>query len=342
MATVRRTSNSRPTRQTPQTTPVAAPAAPTAFDSQLSSIFADPNNLNAARGALNYWDAIMTPAAQEAQMYNVAMPTTANDAVLSQLQGQVLSPQDARSPEVTQALSLLQQDATRGQYNTPEMLQAFENARALAMGDASNPMVVAQRDQLNQTLNSAMQTGLRNARVNALSNGQMGGVQAYLQQPVMQNYIQSYQQGVTQNQLGNTERYTGLANQVDQNQFGRRTAAIGNYNTALGARETFEQQRANDRMSAYNTYKQGQMANYYQFGEADKQRRDAYLAGRIQAPFLGASTSEAYQGRIASDRYNQQSLSVLGGRSGSSSRSSSRTPSFGTQAPATESFQNPN
>lgn len=333
----------KPAKRTSLPTAAKAPAAaPTEFDAQLKPIFAEPSNLNAAQGALNFWDAIMTPQVQAQQMYNVAAPTEANDAVMARLQADALSPENLRSPEVQQALSLMQQEATRGQYNTPEMLAAFENARSLAMGDASNPMVVAQRDSLNQQLNSAMQTGLRNAHINALSNGQMGGVQAYLQRPVMQNYLQSYQQGVTQQQLGNMDRYTQMANQVDQNQFGRRTAAVGAYNQALGDRESFEAQRANSRLNAYNSYKQNQMANYYNFGEADRQRRDAYLAGRLQAPYLGASTNEAYLGRVNSDRYNQQAIGALGGGGRSSGGSStSRTPSFGTTATTTDSFQQP-
>lgn len=322
-------------------TPAVAPkAAPTQYDAQLAPIFADPANLNAAKGALNYWDAIMTPEVQAGQMYNMAMPTTANDPVMAQLEGLATAPIDARSPEVLKALSLLEQDATRTNYNTPEMMQAYQNAMALAMGDATNPMVIAQRDALNQQLDSAMQTGLSAARVQGLSRGQMGGVQGALQRPVIRDYLNSYQQGVTQQQLGNMDRYMNAANQVDQNQFGRRTAAIGAFNKGIGDRETFEQQRANDRLTNYNTYRQGQMANYYQFGEADRTRRDNYLAGRMQAPFLGASTSEAYLGRVNSDRYNQQSIAAMRG-SGRSSSGGSRTPSFGTQAPATEAFPTP-
>lgn len=297
----------------------------------------------AAKAASEWYGQNSTPAFEAGNMYNYQQPTAATDPVLQRLQQDALAPENQRDPAMQASLDMLRNQAQRTSFVTPELMGAYNQARDLAMG-VSSPAANAQRDQLNFGLNSALQTAMNNSQIGALFRGQMGGVQANLQMPAIRDYQQNFRQGLVGQQLGNLDRYGSLAGEVNTSQNQGQQQALGAYNSALGGQQSFEAQRAQQRMQQYQTANQQGINNYYQFGEADRLRREAYLAGHINAPYTGAAAMETGLGREAADANAKAQIAALKGSGGSSSSGSSsgtRSPSFGTSTPNNETFPNP-
>lgn len=283
--------SSAPAQQTPlQQEQAALKSRQKGVKSAVGGLFDDPSVAKSANSAYSLYGKIFDPSFQLGQQYNYKIPTPGDGGegdTLGLLRQQMMESYQ-RSPQVQNALSLLGQSANRSEFISPELLRAFGTTEGLVTGENTG-LAAAQRELLNSGLNQNLQTGLREARGIAGSRGLVGGVEGALAQPALRDYLTQSRLGQLGLQMGNLDAYRGLASDINSQRESARSGAISAYDEALGKRDSFEELRNQARVGAYANLQQKLYDRFFNLGESDRARKDAYRQGELSSIYSGGS-----------------------------------------------------
>lgn len=303
-----------------------APAVSTgnaSLDGYIRQLYPDASQSASAMGGLGLYNKIIDPAFQQSQMFNYNLPTYGTDPNILN-EGEMLARLRAESftgrndsPDVQRAMRGLQQLARPGlDYIAPEQRAAFNAAKALAMNDSSSPIAIAQRQQLNQSLNSGLQTGLRAAGASAAGRGLVGGAATAGLRPILQDYNQARSAGQTNLQLGNLQSYYGKAGEIDNAQFNRKQSALTNYNNAAMSRDAFNEARVGQRLDRYTGAQNDIFNRYYGLQAADKATAAGFKAGELGSIFGGGGIGQQADAQAAQEALYKKAAAAAGGGGG--------------------------
>lgn len=306
-------------------TATAASTGNPSLDAYIKQLYPDVSQATSAAGGYGLYNSIVNPAFQQSQMFNYQLPTYATDPNILN-QGEMLARLRAESftgrndsPDVQRSMRALQQLARPGlDYIAPEQRESFNAAKSLAMNDSSSPIAIAQRQQLNQSLNSGLQTGLRAAGASAAGRGLVGGAATASLRPILQDYNQARSAGQTNLQLGNLQSYYGKAGEIDNAQFARKQSAINNYNNAAMSRDAFNEARVGQRLDRYTAAQDNIFKRYDTLGAMDKQTAAGFKAGELGSIFGGGGIGQQADAQAAQEALYKKAAAAAGGGGGGS------------------------
>lgn len=282
----------------------------------IKGIFQDRGQQTSGASAYSLGQQLVPGDQREANLNNYTLPgaasANAEQGFLTNLADKASNPQNIISPELQNAVALLQQNAGRQEFAGPELLQAFNAARGLAT-NGSDPVAIAQRESMNAGLNRGLQTAMRGAATSGMNRGLVGGASNALYRPILRDYLATQQQGQRDLQLGNLQNYFGLANQVDQNRENTRANAIGQFNSGAGQMNSFYEGAMQNRFGAYGNQMNDTINRYYSLKGQDANRRDSYSAFDIGNIYSGANVNAGNTAANRAYQLGNKSIEAQGG-----------------------------